>query len=122
MHVFSTGLLTVMAVTERLPVTPLPEQNRVASVRFDVVDVGRPDVAAGFHALRTQRVRFQKPFPCFIPPAAIAPAATRPGFFRVLGGVFIAVFLSPWHQPRTAGMGTWVVWYPWHSVPRFPRE
>lgn len=55
----STCFYAVMAMAERLPVIPVPEENRITSVRFDVIDVGRPHVLPFLQALHTERVRFE---------------------------------------------------------------
>ena len=59
MHVLLAGFDAVVAMAERLPVTPLPEQNRVAAMRHDVIDIGRADVLPFLQALHTERVRFE---------------------------------------------------------------
>ena len=44
MAVFPTGLFVVTTLTKAAPVTPIPEENRISPVRFDVVDHGCLDV------------------------------------------------------------------------------
>lgn len=44
--VFVSGLDAVVTVAEALPVALIPEENTVSSVRLDVIDIGRLDVAA----------------------------------------------------------------------------
>lgn len=76
MHVLRPGLDAVMAMAERLPVAPVPEERLVSPVRNDMVNV------CGFHkfpilqALHTQRMRTQILFSRLLPLAAV-PALCR---------------------------------------------
>lgn len=69
------GLDAVVTVAEALPVAPVPEENAVSSVRFDVVDIGRLDVAALLQALHTQRMCLKVTLACSVPCSAVASAA-----------------------------------------------
>ena len=66
---------TVVSVTEALPVALIPEENAVSSVRFDVIHIGRLDVAALLHALHTQRMCLKVTLACLVPCCAVASAA-----------------------------------------------
>ena len=70
-----SGLDAVVTVAEALPVAPVPEENTVSSVRFDVIDIGRLDVASCLHALHTQRIRFKVTLAGSVPCSAVASAA-----------------------------------------------
>ena len=65
----------VVTVAEALPVAPVPEENTVSSVRFDVIDIGRLDVAALLHALHTQRMCLKVTLASSVPCRTVATAA-----------------------------------------------
>ena len=69
------GFDAVVSVTEALPVALIPEENAVSSVRFDVIHIGRLDVAALLQALHTQRMCFKVTLACSVPCSAVASAA-----------------------------------------------
>ena len=69
------GLLTVTGMTKALPVALVPEQRVVSSVRLDVIDIGRLDVAALLHALHTQWMRLKVTLAGSVPCRTIASAA-----------------------------------------------
>ena len=46
-----SGFHAVVPVAEALPVALIPEENAVSSVRCDVIDIGRLDIASCLHAL-----------------------------------------------------------------------
>lgn len=48
-----SGLDAVVTMAEALPVALIPEENTVSSVRLDVIDIGRLDVAPLLQALHT---------------------------------------------------------------------
>jgi len=70
-----SGLDAVVTVAEALPVAPVPEENTVSPVRFDVIDIGRLDVAALLHALHTQRMCLKVTLAGSVPCRAVASAA-----------------------------------------------
>ena len=70
-----SGLDAVVTVAEALPVAPVPEENTVSSVRFDVIDIGRLDVVALLHALHTQRMCLKVTLAGSVPRRAVASAA-----------------------------------------------
>jgi len=70
-----SGFDAVVSVTKTLPVALIPEENTVTSVRFDVIDIGRLDVATSLHALHTQWMRLKVTLACLVPCCAVASAA-----------------------------------------------
>ena len=110
------GLDTVMSVTEALPVAPVPEENAVSSVRFDVIDIGRLDVAALLHALHTQRMCFKVTLACSVPCRSIASAACGSCLLRVEGSVLVTVLRTVGNERCTAGMPAWCVWSAGHRL------
>ena len=75
--VFVSGLNAVVSVTEALPVALIPEENAVSSVRLDVIDIGRLDIASCFQTLHAQRMFFKVTLACSVPCCAVAAAACR---------------------------------------------
>ena len=102
--VLGAGLDAVVAVAEGLPVALIPEEQAVAAVRDDVVNVRRPDVPALLHALHTQRVRFKVTPTGLLPCPAVTPVAGAPHLLRVERLVGIAVFLPMRYERGAAGM------------------
>ena len=70
--VFSSSLHAVAAVAERLPVAPVPEQYRVASMRNDMINVCRFHIAIQLQALFAKRVCLQIFLPGFPPFISVA--------------------------------------------------
>ena len=70
-----SGFDAVVSVTETLPVVLIPEENAVSSVRFDVIDIGRLDIAPLLHALHAQRMRLKVTLAGSVPCSAITSAA-----------------------------------------------
>ena len=87
------SLHVVMALTERLPVAPVPEELLVSPVGYDVVDNCCFHVPAFFPALHAQRVGLQKLFPGFPPCCSVTSAGSRPYIFRMQSFVPVTVFL-----------------------------
>ena len=102
--VLGAGLDTVVAVAECLPVALVPEEQSVAAVRDDVVNVRGPDVLAFLHALHTQRMRFKITPARLLPCPAVAPVAGAPHLLRVEWLVDIAEFLPMRYERGAAGM------------------
>lgn len=65
----------VVSVAEALPIALIPEQRVIASVRLDVVYIGRLDITSFFQALHTQGVCFKVTLTRLIPCSAIAAAS-----------------------------------------------
>ena len=83
MHVLGTGFFAVMAVTKGLPVAPVPEQKRIAFMRFDVIDIRRLHKFALPQALFTQGMRLQELSSGLLPRTSIATAGGGAHLFRV---------------------------------------
>ena len=111
-----SGFYAVVSVTEALPVALIPEENAVASVRFDVIDIGRLDVASCLHALHTQRMRLKVTLAGSVPRCAVASAACRPCVLRVEGSVLVTVLAAVRNKGCTAGMPAWCLWSAWHCL------
>lgn len=97
-------------LTERLPVTPIPEQLLVTTVWDNVIHNRCFGIASLLHALRTQRVGLKERFACLLPAAAIAALCGRPCYLRVERLVFLAKLCSGLNQFRAAGMSAGNSW------------
>ena len=97
-------LHAVVAVAQRLPIAPVPEQLHVTTVGLYVVDVRRLHVTPFLHALHTQRVLLKVPLPSFLPSAAVASPRSGPYLLRVKRFVFLTILLPRRHQGCAAGM------------------
>ena len=102
--VFPSGLHAVVTVVECLPVFPVPEEDRIATVRGDMVHVCGLHVAPFLHANDTQRMGFQVFLPCLVPPDAIAAFCCGAVFFRIERFVTLIVFGSVRDERCTAWM------------------
>lgn len=72
MHVLRPGLDAVMAMAERLPVAPVPEELLISPVRNDMINVCGFHKFPIFQALHTQRMYTEILLAGFLPFAAIA--------------------------------------------------
>lgn len=99
-----SGLDAVVSVTEALPVALIPEENTVSSVRLDMVDIGRLDVASGLKALHTQRMRLKVTLAGSVPCGTVASAACGACLLRVEGTVLFTVLRTVGNECGTAGM------------------
>lgn len=115
-----SGFDTVVAVAEALPVALIPEQHAVSSVRLDVIDIGRLDVASLLHALHTQRMCLKVTLTGFVPCRAIASDASRACLLRVEGTVLVTVLRTVRYERRTAGVAARCVRSAWHSLCLLP--
>jgi len=70
-----SGLDAVVTMAEALPVALIPEESTVSSVRLDVIDIGRLDVAVLLQALHTQRMCLKVTLAGLVPCSAVASAA-----------------------------------------------
>ena len=114
------GLDAVVSVTEALPVALIPEENAVSSVRLDVIDIGRLDVASSLHALHTQRMCLKVTLAGFVPCRAVASAACRACLLRVEGTVLVTVLRTVGNERSTAGMPAWCIWSAGHRLCLLP--
>ena len=106
-RVLSSCLLIMTPLAKRLPVSPIPEQCLVATVRNDVVDDRCLYVVAVSFALLTQWVCLQELSAGLLPLTSIATTRCRSFFLRVQRPVCLTVFLPRRHQCRTAWMPAW---------------
>ena len=100
--VFSHRLMVMAALAKGLPVLLIPEQIRVAAMRFDMVNDGRRDEPSFFLAADAPGVAFQEKPPGFLP---FSPVATQPRalpFPLALPFMFLTIFSSIRHQPGAA--------------------
>ena len=104
----------VVTVAETLPVALVPEENTVSSVRLDVIDIGRLDVASSLKALHTQRMRLKVTLAGSVPCRAVASAACGACVFRMKLTVIITVFCAVWNKGCTAGMPACCLWSAGH--------
>ena len=114
--VFVSGLDAVVTVAEALPVGLIPEENAVSSVRFDVIDISRLDVAALLQALHSQRMGLKVTLAGFVPRCAVASAACRACLLRVEGTVLFTVLRAVRNESRAAGMPARCVRSAWHRL------
>ena len=78
------GLPVVAALAQGLPVTLVPEQYRVTSVRFDMIyNYGLGYSIIG-KASKAQLISFKKWLPCFSPPTVVATLAWCVSFIKIL--------------------------------------
>ena len=113
--VFSSCYDSVMSVAESLPVVLIPEQDAVAAMRYDMVNVSCLDVSPRLHALNTQRMCFKVSFSSFVPCAAVTTAACGACILRVKCFVLLTVFRAIRYERCTAGMLAWCVRSAWHG-------
>ena len=116
------GLLTVTGMTKALPVALVPEQRVVSSVRLDVIDVGRLDIAPLLQALYTQRMRLKVTLACLVPCGAVASSACGACLLRVDGTVLFTVLRAVGNERRTAGMPARCVRSAWHDLCLLPES
>ena len=107
--IVSPCLNAVMPVTERLPVVLIPEQDAVASVRLDVIDICSLDIASLFHAFHAQRMRFKITLAGFVPCSTVTSAACGAYILRVEGTMLLTVFRTIRNKCCTAGMLAWCI-------------
>ena len=107
----------VMAVlAQRLPVAPIPEQNRIAAMRNDMVNNGCGLQLAGFSAFGTERILFEEqrpgraPFPVITAFSSIAAHAVCAVF-----GMFPAVDTLV-AEIGTAGKPAWSFRFSGHRL------
>lgn len=118
MHVLLARFDAVVAMAERLPVTPLPEQNRVAAVRYDVIDVRRADVLPFLQALHTERVRFEVLLPGSPPRSSVAAGGSTGSVAAVSSRMLFTVLCTIRNQAWASGMLTGCVWTERHQRTR----
>ena len=92
----------VMAVlAQRLPVAPIPEQNRIAAMRNDMVNNGCGLQLAGFSAFGTERILFEEQRP------GRAPFSVITAFSSIAAHAVCAVFgMFPAVDTLVAEIGT----------------
>lgn len=81
--ILSPRLDAVMPMAQGLPVTPVPEEFMVTTVRGDVVDVSRPDVPTFLHALHAQRVCLKVLLSGSLPGSSVPSSGSTPYFLRM---------------------------------------
>lgn len=113
----------VMAVlAQRLPVAPIPEQNRIAAMRNDMVNNGCGLQLAGFSAFGTERILFEEqrpgraPFPVITAFSSIAAHAVCAVF-----GMFPAVDTLV-AEIGTAGKPAWSFRFSGHTHLTVPAD
>jgi len=114
--IFVSGLDAVMAMAQGLPVTLVPEELAITSMRDDVIDVGCPDVLAFLQALYAEGMRLKVTLACSLPCPAIASAAGTPHLFWVQRLVCLAVLCTVGHKRWAARMTAGCVWSKWHLL------
>ncbi len=115
MHVFMHGLPIMTPFAQGLPVTPIPEELLVTTVRDDVIHVRCLHVLPFLHALHTQRVLIKVLLPGFPPSSTIATAGSGPYLLRVQSFVSLTILLSRRNQRCAARMLAWNIRFCWHQ-------
>ena len=105
--VLSPRLHAVVAMTQSLPVAPIPEELLVTTMRNDMVDVRRLNIPAFLHALHTQWVRLKVTLAGSVPCGAVASAACGARVLWVEGTVLVAVLGAVGNGRSTAGVSAW---------------
>lgn len=115
--VFLSCLDAMMLMTEGLPVTFVPEESLVATVRYDVVNVRGLSVPAFLLALHAQRMRLKVTLARLLPCSAVAPITCAAYLLRMQDFVFSAVLRTVWYEGWTARMLAWILRSRWHVAP-----
>ena len=115
MHILPASLLAVAGMAEALPVVPDPEEDRIASVRLDVVHVRGLHVSPLLLAFDTEGVGSKVCLPSLLPGPAVSPGACTPYLFRVHRFVSLAKLCPSRHQLRAAGMLAGDLRFRWHN-------
>lgn len=100
--VFSHRLMVMAALAKGLPVLLIPEQIRVAAMRFDMVNDGRRDEPSFFLAADAPGVAFQEKPPGFLPFSPVATCFCISPVALALPFMFLTIFSSIRHQPGAA--------------------
>ena len=94
-------------MAEALPITLIPEESIVSTVRLDVVNIGRLDVASLFQTLHTKRMRFEVPLACLVPSCTVSTTTCGACVLRMKGTMLITVLSAVRNKLCTAGMSAW---------------
>ena len=113
--VLSPCLHAVMTVAQGLPVTPIPKELLVTTMRNDMVNVRCLNVPSFLHALHAQRVCLDVLLPGFPPSCSVPSARSGPHLFRMQCCMFRAVFLSLWDQSGAPLLCTGMIGCSWHT-------
>ena len=114
--IFVPGLNTVMVMAQGLPVTLVPEEFLITSVRNDVIDVGCLDILAFLHALYAEGMGLKVTPACSLPCLAVASTAGTPHLLWVHCLVCLAVLLAVGYQRRAAWMTAGCVGSCWQRL------
>ena len=106
--VFQAGLLIMTCLAQALPISSIPEQNPVTTMRLNVIHHSGFSVSSLSSTQHAKRMGGQILFAGFLPCATIAATRRASRFLRMEGAVLIAI-LPPGYQFRAAGMRTWVL-------------
>lgn len=98
--VFRHRLMIMAALAKGLPVLFVPEQFRIAAMRFDVVDDRRRDEATFCFAADAPGMTFQEELPGLLPFPAVATCLCTGPLTLALTFVFVTIFSSIGYQPR----------------------
>lgn len=99
-----SGFLIMARLTQALPITLIPEQLLITSVRDHMVNHLGLNILSVPHTLLAQRMLSKICLACLLPTAAVAALACRTCVFRMLPLMFGAVFLSVFHELSAARM------------------
>ena len=117
--VLQTGLPVVVGFAQALPVTPIPEQNGVASVRTNMVNHRGLHVPTLGSTHDAKRVSIEIQLAGFLPRPPIAAGGCGAAILRVERLMLLAELLSALHQFRTAWVSTGVLGSEGHPLTPF---
>lgn len=104
MNILGQSLPVMVFLAKRLPVTSIPKQALISSMRNDVVYHSRLPVSAFLLAHHTQGVRGEVLFPGLLPCSVVSAASRTAHLLRMEGLVLFTELSSAWHKRRTSRM------------------
>lgn len=118
--IFCHRFMIVTFLTKALPVTSIPEELRIASVGYDVVDNRRLDVPTFLQAPGTQWIGTKKCPGLLLPARAVPFLLCCPLLPGVQRSMLVAVLRTVRYEPRAARVLARCVWSSRHCFP--PKE
>ncbi len=112
--VFRHRLMVMAALAQGLPVLFVPEQFRIAAMRFDVVDDRCRNEASLCFAADAPGMTFQEELPGLLPLSTVATCVCIGPVALALTFVFVTIFSSIGYQPGAARIFTGCLRSSWH--------
>jgi hypothetical protein len=107
--------MVMAALAEGLPVLFVPEQLRVAAMRFDVIYNGRWYQPTFRLASDAPWMALQEELPDFLPPPVVPTKFSVLPFALALLFMFVTIFSPIRHQPWASRILARCLWSSWHS-------